>query len=357
MKPIRLGVIGYGLRGRDLFHACGLFDEVECVAVCDPKPEVAASLRREHPALAFYSDYRALLDSGTVNTVLVETPPATHAACAIAALERDIHVLSDVPAVWAIGEAEPLWHAARHSRALYMLGANPNYWGFVATCRDLQRQDRLGKPYYLEAEYVHDIRKLTATTLWRKEFEPIRYCTHSLGPVLQWMHEDLEWVACFDTHGHVTGDPADHDAMVAILRTPSNVVVKLLCTFINNHPHAHHRYLYQGTKGYFEWTVPRADGRAEVLFSSTEPPEPNRLQVLPVDETPLGLDLPPQLQGHGGADGAMLRDFVDAIVHGRPSPIDVREALRMSLPGLYALESSRQGGALTRINYPWSGQA
>jgi len=31
----------------------------------------------------------------------------------------------------------------------------------------------------------------------------------------------------------------------------------------------------------------------------------------------------------------------------------MREALRMTLPGLYALQSSKSGGQLTKISYPW----
>lgn len=357
MKPVRLGVIGYGLRGRELFHGSGLLDNIECIAVCDASAEVGETLRREHPTVSFYTDHLAMLDSGTINAVLVESPPRFHAVCAIAALRRNIHVLSDVPPIYNIDEAGPLWTAARTSRAIYMLGANPNYWDFVAVCLDLKRKGLLGDPFYMEAEYVHDIRALALRTPWRKGFEPIRYCTHSLGPLLKWMEEDLEWVSCFDTHGHVAGDPVDHDAMVAIFRTKSNVVVKLLCTFINNHPHGYHRYVYHGTKGYFERSSPRADGESEVLVSTAGPGGPKRLSLLPVGESRPGIRLPPQLQGHGGADGTMLCDFVDAIVHRRPSPIDVREALRMSLPGLYALDSSRNDGVLTRIAYPWSEHA
>jgi hypothetical protein len=58
--------------------------------------------------------------------------------------------------------------------------------------------------------------------------------------------------------------------------------------------------------------------------------------------------------GHGGADYAMLEAFFRAIREGGPSPISLREGLRMTLPGLYAAESARRGGELVRIRYPWS---
>ena len=75
---------------------------------------------------------------------------------------------------------------------------------------------------------------------------------------------------------------------------------------------------------------------------------------IPVGEMPE--ETPPgAATGHGGADYALLARFYHAIRNGLPSPISLREALRMTLPGLAAAESARQGGKLTRIEYPWSG--
>ena len=50
----------------------------------------------------------------------------------------------------------------------------------------------------------------------------------------------------------------------------------------------------------------------------------------------------------------MFEAFLDAVAAGGPSPISLREGLRMSLPGIYAVESARRGGELTEIRYPWT---
>jgi hypothetical protein len=57
---------------------------------------------------------------------------------------------------------------------------------------------------------------------------------------------------------------------------------------------------------------------------------------------------------HGGADYALLDRFFDAARKGGSAPIDLRQALRMTLPGIYAAQSARRGGELTEIRYPWS---
>ena len=336
------------MRGQSLFDICASFPEVKPVAVCDRNPDTA-ELPGLPEGIKFFSDFNKMYDSGLINAVLIESPPHFHATAAISALQRNIHVLSDVPAVHTISEGFDLYAAVMNSNALYVFGENVNYWAFVDECAALKQKGLLGDPVYLEAEYVHDIGGLLDLTPWRNGYEPIRYCTHSLGPILKWVDEDLVSVSCFDTGSHIRGNHTDHDAMVAIFRTRTNVVVKVLCTFVNSHPYSFHRYVYYGTRGYFERTSPSAGGKAETLFSSQE----NRkegLISLPVDYSRPGADT---TGGHGGSDGAMLRDFVDAVVRQRPSPINVREALRMSLPGLYALESAKKGGEMTEITYPW----
>ncbi len=55
-----------------------------------------------------------------------------------------------------------------------------------------------------------------------------------------------------------------------------------------------------------------------------------------------------------GPDYAMRDALIQAVRAGGPSPISLREWVRMTLPGVDAAEAARQGGELTRIVYPWS---
>ncbi len=353
MKRLRIGIIGYGLRGRILARACKRFDEIVVAAICDRGGAARDRAQAEFPGAKTFSDHSSMFEGGNIDAVLVETPPETHAACTIAALDRGIHVLCDVPAVHAVSEAPGLWDAVHRGRAVYMMGATTNYWAFVDACRDILSKGLLGKPFYCEADYVADLGEMIRQTPWRQYYEPIRYCTHSLGPILHWLDEDLRSVSCFDAGSHAHADPKEHDAMVAIFHTESRVLVKLLTSFINAHPVPYHRYLLQGTRGYFERTQPLADGTQKVLLSSREIYGMSGMTVLPVTESR------PEVQAgigeHGGADFLMIRDFVASINAGAPVTIDVRAALRMTLPGLFALESAARGGELVSISYPWDG--
>ncbi len=354
MDRIRIGVIGYGIRSNVLIGALSAFDNAMLSAVADPKESAREQAAADHPGIALFGDYKAMLDSGKVDAVLVESPPSTHAECSIEALNRGIHVLSDVPAVHTAEEAQALWDAGQKSTAVYSFGATTNFWGYIDSCLDMKQKGLLGEPFYIEAEYVADLGNLPEITPWRKHYEPIRYCTHSLGPLLKWIDDDLAEVSCFSTGSHIHNDPKDDDAMVAIFKTKGNVVVKLLTCFTNSHPAPFHRYVCHGTKGYFEKTQPLLGGECQVLWSSKAVYGTHGLMNLPITESRPELAGAPGVGEHGGADYLMIKDFLAAIAGEKEPTVNMREALRMTLPGIYALQSARSGGVLTKIEYPWT---
>jgi predicted dehydrogenase len=343
------------------------FEGVTAAAICEIARHSLEVARKEFPKAGHYADFDQMLTEVPMDALLIETPAHLHAEFASKALARNIHVLSDIPTVNSVEEGNLLWAAHLKSKAFYMTGANPNMSGWIEAALDLKRRGLFGEPYYIEAAYLHDCRSLWEITPWRKpkagpeERLPIQYCTHSLGPALKLIDEDLEWVSCFDTGSHVTGEPGVHDAMTAIFRTKSNIVVHLLTSFCHNSPIGYqHNYRFFTDKGAFERTLAyptfkSAERAAQqrTLFYSKELYGYKNWIELPIDGTrPEYADK--KDSGHGGMDYAMMDVFFKAVRTGGPSPISLREGLRMTLPGVYAAASSRKGGELTRIVYPWS---
>lgn len=133
-KKIRLGIIGLGAQGSLYagFLTEGRVPNVELVALCDIDPAKADSAASTYPDVAFYSDYRELLESGDVDAVVTTVPHYLHPEMGIAAIERGIHALVEKPAgVYTQQVADLNAVAAKHPDVTFGLmfnqRANPLY--------------------------------------------------------------------------------------------------------------------------------------------------------------------------------------------------------------------------------------
>jgi UDP-N-acetyl-2-amino-2-deoxyglucuronate dehydrogenase len=116
MTGVRAAVIGCGdISGLHL-AAIDTVPAATLVAVCDTDVGrlVAASRARDVPG---FSDFSQLLDETKPDVVHICTPHHTHAALAVEALERGIHVLLEKPLASTRAEADRLEKAARNSGA------------------------------------------------------------------------------------------------------------------------------------------------------------------------------------------------------------------------------------------------
>ena len=371
MKKIRLGVVGLGHRGRLMFKlAAEGFDFVVPAAACDILPHnwfekqwlVDDALSNIFPETKFYEDYDQMLEEADLDAVIVETGADIHAEFCAKALAKNINVLSDIPNVATLQEAEDLWKAAQNSEAIISTGANPNYQKFTILLKDFHQKGLLGKPYCMEAEYIHwslpkssESVHLNENGDWRRLLIPVRYCTHSLGPLLSILDEELRKVSCMGTGEQADDYPANRlikkdDMMCAQFQTDSGVVVRFLKNSRCRAKIGHHNYRVFGTEGYME-RIDRMD-KPVIRYNSMKELD-TELKEIGGEYMPPAYADNPKATGHGGMDYAMLDDFFKALLEGRPAPISLREGLAMTLPGIYAEESAKRGGEVVRMVYPW----
>ena len=373
MEKIRFGVVGLGHRGRYMTRLAQSFDRVELAAACDIDPLLWSELqwhedmplKERFPDVPFYTDYAQMLEEQKPDLVLVETGADVHADFCIRALDRNIDVFSDIPSVATLDEARRLWQAEQASQARLMTGANPNEWGFINALVDLYQKGLLGEPYYMEAEYIHATRTPAAVnpllthSPWRKTLPPIRYCTHSLGPLLRIMKEVLRYAICVGTGVHINPEAQKDDMQAALFQTESGVTIRLLRNGACRAFIGHHSYRVFGTKGYFERIDARGNTPPVVRFRSDELYGADTIAELPIGSMPneYAYDSQATGTGHGGVDYALLDHMFKAMFSDAPEfPITLREGLCMTLPGIYAAESAKRGGEKLTIHYPWEAE-
>ncbi len=353
---MNIAIVGYGIRGQKMAKlTVKNFDKYHIYAICDIDEKKLAQASLDFPDAKIYKNFQPMIADPSIDVLFVETPAPFHTEFVIAALNRDIHVLSDVPAVDTYKEAEQLWQAHLKCNSIYMMQATTNMYGYIAEAEKMYKAGLFGDPYYIEAEYIHNLSELFGETPWRENYENIKYSTHCLGPSLKFMQEELETVSCFDTGSHVDRIAGRHDAMVAIFKTRSGIVLKLLVSFINHCPAHGQSYRFYFTEGYFERTHNIAgENSGTSFFYTPHLHRDKKLHNLEIGEQLSHNRGKNNLGNHGGANYELLRRFFHAIENNLPSPISLQESLRMTIPGIFAAESAQKDGSRISIRYPWN---
>jgi hypothetical protein len=175
--PIRVGIIGFGIRGEQLCRSLGFAtnewlsemrkeaDEnpqhtaleeflaqeklnVRLVAVCDIFDKRAnkaiASFKTDDNDIKRYKTYQEMIDSGNVEAVIIATPDHWHAPMSIYALNRGVHVYVEKPMTHTVEETYTLREVAENSSARFMVGHQHRQTLSFKTAQDIIEKGVLG---------------------------------------------------------------------------------------------------------------------------------------------------------------------------------------------------------------------
>jgi predicted dehydrogenase len=175
--PIRVGIIGFGIRGKQLCRALGFATNdwlermekaaqdnprhsalkdfkaqeklnVSIVAVCDifdvNAQMVVDSFSTESSKVVRFSNYKEMISSGKVDAVIIATPDHWHAPMAIFALENNVHAYVEKPMTHTVEETYRLREAARNSEAQLMVGHQHRQTMSFKTAQDVIEKGTLG---------------------------------------------------------------------------------------------------------------------------------------------------------------------------------------------------------------------
>lgn len=377
LAKLNVGVVGAAGRGASFRAAFEAHPLTRIHAVCDIREDLLAEAAKRLGASEMYVDYAEMLERSDVDAVVIGTPMPFHAPQAIQALERDIHVLSEVTAAVSVEECQALVAAAKRSQAIYMMAENYTYTKPNVLVKELVRRGLFGEVYYAEGEYIHELKELNEITPWRRQWQTgidgITYGTHSLGPILQWLSacpgssgDRVVRVCCAGSGHHYVdprGDPYENqDSCVMLAQTARGALIKIRVDMLSERPHAMTNYSLQGTGGCYE-SARSAGERGKVWLADLCAEKDVWLDLVDPSGRPSGRNLeaeylpemwrhPPEAAlhaGHGGGDYFQVLDFVRSIVDGTPCPIGIHEAMDMTLPGLISQASIAAAGVWMEV--------
>jgi predicted dehydrogenase len=360
-QHVRIGIVGACGRGGGFTAGCRDAGAT-LVAVCDINHERLQQVAKGMGASEAYDHFETMLDKSKLDAVILGTPMQFHVPQAIAALNRGISVLSEVPAGVSVDECRDLVKASRGSKGVYMMAENYTYMKSNVIVREMVRRGVFGTPYYGEGEYIHELKGLNEVTVWRRKWQTgvngVTYGTHSLGPLLQWMPGDRVVEVCGRGSGHHYRDPRgaiyeNEESCVMLCKMKSSGLVKIRVDMLSDRPHAMTNYQLQGTDGAYESSRGGLGDINKVwLRSKSHEHKWVDLETLAEEFTP---DSWKQLgskaikSGHGGGDYFEILDFVNAVTGKCPPPIGIHESMDMTLPGLMSQQSIEQGGTWLQV--------
>lgn len=358
MEKLTVGVAGAS-RGNDYLRWFQQMPETTVTAIMDPDAQVLTECADLHDIPQRFTDYDQMLDSG-VDLVYLASPMPFHAPQAIAALDRGIHVLSEVTAAVSLEQCRALLRSARKSRAKYMLAENYLFIRSNLLVKELVRAGLFGEVYFAEGEYIHNVQALHrdrhGNPTWRVEWQVgkqgVTYGTHSLGPVLDWLGQEVVEVNCVGTGVHTVPGYVNDDTTLMACRTDGGALVRIRVDMVSWRPHIMNYYSIQGTRGCYE--APRTPDGEHRIWLSGHSRDPNRWQSLWDFQAflPAAFQvLPPFARNahHWGGDYYTVRSFVDAVVHDTEPPIGIEKALQFTVPGLVSGQSLADGGRVVPV--------
>jgi len=357
MEKLKVGVLG--LR-RGLTHLKNFLtlEEAEVVGAADRFP---ACRQRAEELMAgrggkVVPEFDDLLAMNP-DAVVVASNGKLQVRHAIQAMEAGCHVLSEVPGANTQQELIQLRDCVQRTGKTYMLGENSCFLDFLRYWRRWVVEDRLGPVSLGEAEYLHylpetlylpDGTRLSPTSakaqgrtdvkpIWRADQPPIQYLTHDLGPLLEVLDDRCVSVSCRSGPWRQPEAPARADGQIALFQTARGALLKILITLSTPQPGGH-RYRIMGIAGTAEWFS--YEGFCRRVLRGRD----HAAGWEKVDIGAAARDDDPTT-GHGGTDLKVARHFTQAVLAGKPAPIDVYRCIDFALPGIIANKSAELGGA------------
>ena len=163
MKPLNIGLIGYGLMGRahsNAFRQVNQFFPLEhrpvLKAVCGRDGEKTKAFAENWGYDSFETDWKKLIDRDDIDLIDIAAPNNVHAEIAIAAAKAGKMVLCEKPLGMNPTEALHMVKAVEKAKVPNMVWYNYRRVPAVTLAKQLIEEGKLGKIFHYRAKFLQD---------------------------------------------------------------------------------------------------------------------------------------------------------------------------------------------------------
>jgi len=214
MTTQKVGLVGCGYWGSNLCRVLAQHPNVELRWVCDPAPKAQERARRLAPSARILSELSDALNDREVEAVVVAVPVEFHYSVAMAALQRDKHVLVEKPLARTVSEARRLCDEADGRGRVLMVGHTFLYSATVRRIKSMIDAGDLGDIRYVFMRRLNlGIVRHDVDALWN-------LAPHDLSILNYWLDLPVREVSAI---GHSYLQPGIADVVFAHLTYEGNV--------------------------------------------------------------------------------------------------------------------------------------
>jgi len=382
MKPVRVALIGAGFVADAHIKGYWGHKDAQVVAVCDTRAEFAKARAREFGAQRAYARLDDVLADEEINAVDIMTPSDLHAPMAVQAANAGRHVLCEKPCCVSLSEGKAMAEAARRNRVAMAIGESYVFTTPHRKARELIADGAIGAPMLIRQRFGD----------WAPRRRPSRPQAPEPEPKERWRDDPrrsgggkFPWLFDHAVHFFATARLFALDAPIESVLACSAAygaapphapagqhedVPLLLWTFEGGAAHGVFTRAERLTHGFdpmpgFHTAVHGAEGMIEVLGESAgglywdgkpchlllhrrgKPPEPMRF-----DEEGPDRVWNSEVSYYDGAHIQQVRDFIEAIVAGRPPRYGPEQGAMDVRCVLATILSIRQGQPIRLADVP-----
>ena len=178
-QPVRIGVVGAGLMGRELAAVCGRWSQLvdhpaapRVVAVADPNPVARDWFRQVATVDTFVDDWRPLVEDDQVDVLYLAVPHHLHEDLYIAAAQAGRDFLGEKPFGIDLAASERIVAAVDGSSSFVRVSSEFPFYPGALRAYDYARSGAIGDILDVRSQFAHssDIDR-TKGINWKRRVE------------------------------------------------------------------------------------------------------------------------------------------------------------------------------------------
>lgn len=167
-STVRVGVVGLGKMGLSHLSMIRAHPAVSVDAVVDASSYVLDVLAK-YTGLRTFDDYEEMLDTVTLDAVIIATPTKLHAAMVRTALERGLDVFCEKPMCLSSADSDALTALAAERSSVTQVGYHNRFVGAFAEVKRLLDAGAIGRVTHVLAEAYGPVVLKAKGSTWRSK--------------------------------------------------------------------------------------------------------------------------------------------------------------------------------------------